>query len=71
MKNNVGALCVLAILAGSVLSLFAQGRRSQPVDPTAQSPATTAPTTSADVSDIGSQGAVKPGRRQGLYGDDY
>ena len=46
MKNNVGALCVLAMLAGSVLSLFAQGGQpSQPVDPTAQSPATTAPTT--------------------------
>jgi len=46
MKNNVGALCILAMLAGSVLSLFAQGGQpSQPVDPTAQSPATTAPTT--------------------------
>lgn len=46
MKTNVGALWVLAMLAGSVLSLFAQGGQpSQPVDPTAQSPATTAPTT--------------------------
>jgi len=46
MKNNVGALCVIAMLAGSVLSLFAQGGQpSQPGEPTAQSPATTAPTT--------------------------
>jgi len=28
------------------------------------------PTDPADVCDIGSQGAAKPGRRQGLYGDD-
>lgn len=41
MKKDVGALCVLAVLVGSVLSLFAQGGRpSQPVDPTAQAPAT-------------------------------
>jgi len=46
MKKHVCALCVLSVLAGSVLGLFAQaGQPSQPTDPTAQAPATRAPTT--------------------------
>ena len=46
MKKHVGALCTLALLAGSLPSLFAQGSQpSQPVDPTAQAPATQAPAT--------------------------
>jgi hypothetical protein len=46
MKTNVGALCTLALLAGSLPNLVAQGTQpSQPVDPTAQAPATPAPTT--------------------------
>ncbi len=46
MKKHVGALCTLALLAGSLPSLFAQGSQpSQPVDPTAQAPATPAPAT--------------------------
>ena len=46
MKKHVGSLCTLALLAGSLPSLFAQGSQpSQPVDPTAQAPATRAPTT--------------------------
>ena len=46
MKEHVGALCTLALLAGSLPNLFAQGSQpSQPVDPTAQAPATPAPAT--------------------------
>jgi hypothetical protein len=46
MKEHVGALCTLALLAGSLPSLFAQGGQpSQPIDPTAQAPATPAPAT--------------------------
>jgi hypothetical protein len=46
MKTNVGALCTLVLLAGSLPSLFAQGSQpSQPLDPTAQAPATRAPAT--------------------------
>ena len=46
MKKQVGALCSLALLAGSLPNLFAQGSQpSQPVDPTAQAPATPAPAT--------------------------
>ena len=46
MKKHVGSLCTLALLAGSLPSLFAQGSQpSQPVDPTAQAPATQAPAT--------------------------
>ena len=46
MKKHVGSLCTLALLAGSLPSLFAQGSQpSQPVDPTAQAPATPAPAT--------------------------
>ncbi len=46
MKKHVAALCSLALLAGSLPSLFAQGSQpSQPVDPTAQAPATQAPAT--------------------------
>jgi len=46
MKKQVGTLCSLALLAGSLPDLFAQGSQpSQPVDPTAQAPATPAPAT--------------------------
>jgi Protein of unknown function (DUF5818) len=46
MKKQVGTLCTLALLAGSLPNLFAQGSQpSQPVDPTAQAPATPAPAT--------------------------
>ena len=46
MKEHVGALCTLALLAGSLPNLFAQGSQpSQPIDPTAQAPATPAPAT--------------------------
>src|ERR1700687_4723268 len=46
MKKQVGTLCTLALLAGSLPNLFAQGSQpSQPVDPTAQAPATRAPAT--------------------------
>ena len=46
MNKYVGALCTLAVLAGSLPNLFAQGSQpSQPVDPTAQAPATPAPAT--------------------------
>ena len=39
-------VCSLALLAGSLPNLFAQGSQpSQPVDPTAQAPATPAPAT--------------------------
>jgi hypothetical protein len=35
MKKHVGALCTIALLAGSLPNLFAQGSQpSQPVDPT-------------------------------------
>ena len=49
-------------VAGSVLSLFAQG--GQPSEAQSQMP-----TTPPREVDIGSQGAAKVGRRQGLYGD--
>ena len=43
MKEHVGALCTLALLAVWLPNLFAQGSQpSQPVDPTAQAPATPA-----------------------------
>ena len=46
MNKYVGALCTLAVLAGSPSNLFAQGSRpSQLVGPTAQAPATPAPAT--------------------------
>jgi hypothetical protein len=46
MKKQVGALYSLALLAGSLPNLFEQGSQpSQPVDPTAQAPATLAPST--------------------------
>lgn len=46
MKEHVSTLCTLALLAGSLPNLFAQGSQpSQPVDPTAQAPATPAPAT--------------------------
>ena len=46
MKQYVSAFCTLALLAGSLLSLSAQATQgSQPVDPTAQAPATKAPAT--------------------------
>jgi hypothetical protein len=45
MKKHVGAFWTITLLAGS-LPLFAQGSQpSQPVDPTAQAPATQAPAT--------------------------
>ena len=48
MKEHVGVLCTLALLASSLPNLFAQGSQpSQPVDPTAQAPATPAPATPA------------------------
>ena len=44
MKEHVGALCTVALLAGSLPNVFAQGSQpAQPLDPTAQAPAT-APT---------------------------
>ena len=44
MKQHLRALCILALLAGSLPGLLAQGGQpSQPVDPTAQAPATPAP----------------------------
>jgi hypothetical protein len=44
MKQNVSAFCTLALLAGSLPSLSAQATpASQPLDPTAQAPATRAP----------------------------
>jgi hypothetical protein len=45
MKQYVSALCTLVLLAGSSPNLFAQANQSQPVDPTAQAPATKAPAT--------------------------
>ncbi|HMJ23591.1 MAG TPA: DUF5818 domain-containing protein [Terriglobales bacterium] len=45
MKTHLSALCSLALLAVSLPNLFAQNRPSQPVDPTAQAPATRAPAT--------------------------
>jgi hypothetical protein len=53
MKEHVGVLCTLALLASSVPNLFAQGSQpSQPVDPTAQAPATPAPATPPDRRDV-------------------
>ena len=45
MKTHLSALCSLALLAVSLPNLLAQNRPSQPVDPTAQAPATRAPAT--------------------------
>lgn len=46
MKKQVGTLCTLALLAGSLPNLFAQGSQPSPLtDPTAQAPATRAPAT--------------------------
>src|SRR6478752_7077549 len=46
MKEHVGALCTVALLAGSMPNVFAQGSQpAQPLDPTAQAPATRAPAT--------------------------
>ena len=46
MKNHVGALCTVALLAGSLPNVFGQGSQpAQPLDPTAQAPATRAPAT--------------------------
>ena len=46
MKEHVGALCTVALLAGSLPNVFAQGSQpAQPLDPTAQAPATRAPAT--------------------------
>jgi hypothetical protein len=45
MKEHVGALCTVALLAGSLPNVFAQeSQPAQPLDPTAQAPATRAPT---------------------------
>jgi len=45
MKEHVGALCTVALLAGSLPNVFAQGSQpAQPLDPAAQAPATRAPT---------------------------
>jgi hypothetical protein len=44
MNKHVGPLCTLALLAVWLPNLFAQGNQpSQPVDPTAQAPASLAP----------------------------
>ena len=44
MKRQTSVLCTLALLVGSLPMFFAQGTQpSQPVDPTAQAPATPAP----------------------------
>ena len=46
MKKHAGALCTLALLAVSLPNVFVQGNQlSQPLDPTAQAPATPAPAT--------------------------
>ena len=46
MKHYACTFCALALLAGSLPSVSAQGSQpSRPVDPTAQAPATTAPAT--------------------------
>jgi hypothetical protein len=46
VKRHRSALCTLALLAGRLPSLLAQGSQpTQPVDPTAQAPAARAPTT--------------------------
>ena len=46
MNKYVGALCTLALFAGSQPNSFAQGSQpSQLIDPTAQAPATPAPAT--------------------------
>ena len=45
MKTHLGALCFLVLLAVLLPNLFAQNRPSQPLDPTAQAPATRAPAT--------------------------
>jgi len=45
MKTHLSTLCSLALLAVSLPNLLAQNRPSQPVDPTAQAPATRAPAT--------------------------
>ncbi len=45
MKTHLGALRSLALLAVLLPNLFAQNRPSQPIDPTAQAPATRAPAT--------------------------
>jgi len=46
MKRHVSAFYMLALLAGLSPSIWAQGTRpSEPVDPTAQAPATKAPAT--------------------------
>jgi hypothetical protein len=46
MREHVGALCTVALLAGSLPNVFAQGSQpAQPLDPTAQAPATRAPAT--------------------------
>ena len=47
MKEHwVALLCTLVLLAGSVANLFGQGGQApQPIDPTAQAPATPAPAT--------------------------
>jgi hypothetical protein len=46
MKRYMSVLCTLALLAGSLPDLMAQGNQpSQPIDPTAQAPATPAPAT--------------------------
>ena len=48
MKEHFGLVCTLAMLAGSLPNLFAQGSHpSQPIDPTGQAPATQAPATPA------------------------
>jgi hypothetical protein len=46
MKRQVGSLCTLALILSSLSDSWAQGdQRSQPMDPTAQAPATPAPAT--------------------------
>ena len=61
MKKHSDALCILALLAGSLPRLFAQGSQpSQPVDPTAQAPATPGPVTPPTFSR--SEGKAEPDR---------
>ena len=62
MKEHVGLVCTLAMLAASLPNLFAQGSHpSQPIDPTAQAPATQAPATPPTFPT--SKGTAQPDRR--------
>ena len=71
MKKHVGALCTLALLAGSLPNLFAQGSQpSQPVDPTAQAPATPAPATPPTFPTPEAKAQRDRPDRKGLYGNN-